>query len=210
MQHIHVLTLAATCALALAVDLSVISRQDSQSGKPGVPSYVESGKCPEVELQENFSHQKYAGKWYMGYKMDNPFLGDIEKCIQSDYQLDGTGFKVTTSGTSKNYKNTEVKGEIRSTQEFPDASMSVLFPDSFPANYRVIDTDYTSYSCVYSCTTTNNFKSEFGFVFSRSAGGADRAWAKCGMPFLRNKINFAKLKPTDMSCFSGSRYYKWA
>ncbi|CAL4068564.1 unnamed protein product [Meganyctiphanes norvegica] len=183
----------------------VLSTLGNQAGKPGVPSFVESGKCIDVGVQDNFDYFKYSGKWYMGYKMDNPFLGDLYRCIESDYQYMGPGFKgfkVRTTGRSKSFRKSEINGEIRSTQEFKDASMSVFFPDTFPADYRVIDTDYTSYSCVYSCTTTSNFKSEFGFVFSRKPEDIHKAWMKCGPSYLLNGINYAKLKPTDMSCYS--------
>lgn len=136
--------------------------------------------------------------------MDNPFLGDVQKCIQSDYTVSGTGFSVRTSGQNFNGNNAQQIGEIKSTQEFPPASLSVFFPDTFPANYQVMETDYTSYSCVYSCTTTSNHKSEFGFVFSRTPEGVNSAWTKCGPSFLKNRIDFAKLKPTDMSCFNSN------
>ncbi|CAL4106414.1 unnamed protein product, partial [Meganyctiphanes norvegica] len=172
-----------------------LAQQETLPNLPGVQSFVESGKCPGVTLQDNFNYQQYAGKWFMGYKMDNPFLGDVQKCIQSDYTVSGTGFSVRTSGQNFNGNNAEQIGEIKSTQEFPPASLSVFFPDTFPANYQVMETDYSSYSCVYSCTTTNNHKSEFGFVFSRTPEGVNSAWTKCGPSFLKNRIDFAKLKP---------------
>merc|ERR1712142_905177 len=189
---------------ALVSDLDALCVFD-QVSKPGVPSFLESGKCIDVGLKDNFDFFKYSGKWYLGYKTDNPFLGDMYRCIESDYRYMGPaikGFNVKTSGRTKSFKKAEQNGELRSPQEFEDASMSVSFPNTFPANYQVIDTDYTSYSCVYSCTTTSNFKAEFGFVFARNPEDIHKAWVKCAPAFTINRINYAKFKPTDMSCFS--------
>merc|ERR1711872_1108613 len=195
--------LVAVAQAAPQVDqfLSPIASVRSANSMPGVPHFLQNGKCPKVGLVENFDPEKYAGTWYMGYKMDNPFLGDAEKCIKSEYTRNGPGYNVRTFGKSFRNANVELVGEIKSTHEFPDASMSVIFSESFPANYQVLDTDYSSYACVSSCTTTGNFKAEFGFVFSRNPKDQHKAWMSCGPTFLRNGLKFSKLRPTDMSCF---------
>merc|ERR1711962_1285464 len=169
-----------------------------KSSLPGLPEYLESGKCSDVGVQADF--EKYAGAWYWSYMIDQPFLGDMEKCIRSDLSTNGAGFDVVTSGKTVYNANRQSLGKYLSTQEFPSASMSLAFDGEMPANYKVLETDYESYSCVYSCTTTNAFKAEFGFIFTRNPKDAQYAFAKCGEKFVANGINFAKFKEADQSC----------
>ncbi|CAL4065179.1 unnamed protein product, partial [Meganyctiphanes norvegica] len=177
-----------------------LGRSSFKKNTPGVLEFIEDGKCADVGVQPNFDYGKYAGSWYWSFKTDNPFLGDIQKCIKSELSQDGEGFNVVTTGKTQFDANRQQVGQYRSTAEFADASMSIFFDGVFPANYRVLETDYDSYSCVYSCTTTSGFKSEFGFIFTRNPKDAQYAFAKCGTQFVSKGINFAKFKEADQSC----------
>ncbi|XP_063598623.1 crustacyanin-A2 subunit-like [Penaeus indicus] len=60
---------------------------------------------------------------------------------------------------------------IHSNYDYSDSKdfqMLIDFSSVFAAPYEVIEIDYDSYACVYSCTDTDKYKSEFGFVFSRT------------------------------------------
>merc|ERR1719204_880308 len=122
--------------------------------------------------------------------MENPFLGEMSKCIRSQYAYDPdiVGFNVSTSGKTSDDQALSTTGIIRTTKDNPHASMSILFDNVFPANYRIIETDYDSYSCVYTCTETSGFKTEFGFVFSRYYDNNNDATIKCAIAFKRNGI----------------------
>merc|ERR1712198_73646 len=169
---------------------------------PGVPAATVSGTCPNVKLQQDLDLEKYAGKWYWVSIIENEFLGKLSKCLRSEYKYSSAmvGFKVTTSGQSADGHPLSHTGDIRTTKEFPHASMSIIFEDSFPANYKVIETDYTSYSCVYSCTQTNAFKTEYGFIYSRNLSNNHVAAHNCAKAFKKNGIEFANFKPVDQSC----------
>jgi len=167
---------------------------------PGVLEFVDTGKCNDVGVQPNFDYSKWAGSWYWSFLIDNPFLGDMEKCIKSELSNAGDAFDVITTGKTKFNADRQSVGQYRSTQEFADASMSVFFDGVIPANFKVLNTDYDSYSCIYSCTTTGGFKSEFGFIWTRNPKDAEYAFAQCGSTFVQNGINFAKFKQHDQSC----------
>jgi len=171
-----------------------------KANTPGLFEFVETGKCADVGVQSNFEYSKYAGSWYWSFLTDNPFLGDMAKCIKSDLTEAGEAFDVVTSGQTVYGAERQQVGQYRSTQEFADASMSVFFDGVIPANLKVVETDYERYSCVYSCTTTNGFKAEFGFIFTRDPKDAEYAFAKCGSQFVSKGINFAKFKEADQSC----------
>jgi len=180
---------------------STLGRPSTRNnGKPGLFEYVEDGKCADVGVQPNFDYSKYAGTWYWSFNTENPFLGDIAKCIKSDLTLAGDGFDVVTFGKNAYDADRQQLGKYISTSEFADASMSVDFDGVIPANFRIIETDYESYSCAYSCTTTNAFKAEFGFIFTRNPKDAQFAFDKCGAQFVSKGINFAKFKEADQSC----------
>jgi len=170
---------------------------------PGVPAATVSGTCPNVKLQQDLDLEKYAGKWYWVSIIENEFLGKLSKCLRSEYKYSSAmvGFKVTTSGQSADGHPLSHTGDIRTTKEFPHASMSIVFEDSFPANYKVIETDYTSYSCVYSCTQTNAFKTEYGFIYSRNLSNNHVAAYNCAKAFKKNGIEFENFKPVDQSCW---------
>ncbi|ROT62659.1 crustacyanin subunit A [Penaeus vannamei] len=74
----------------------------------------------------------------------------------------------------------------------PTAHMLIDFPTVFfAAPYEVIETDYDSYACVYSCIDTDKYKSEFGFVFSRTPQNSASAISRCASVFRRNGVDFS-------------------
>ncbi|KAK4322112.1 hypothetical protein Pmani_007125 [Petrolisthes manimaculis] len=157
-----------------------------------IPDFVKPGKCAPVNLQNNFDLRKYSGRWYWTHMMDNLYM-PIERCSHSNYEYSEIdyGFAVTTAGFSPSNEYLRLQGKIYPTKEFPTAHMLLDFPTVFAAPYKVIETDYETYSCIYSCMDSNDFKSEFGFVFSRSPVTDGLAEAKCAAVFSKNGIDFS-------------------
>merc|ERR1712198_132315 len=157
-----------------------------------LPDFVVPGKCAVVANQDNFDLRRYSGRWYMTQIVDNPYL-PISSCVHSNYDYSDTdfyGFKVTTAGFSPSNEYLRMQGKIHPTKDFPAAHMLIDFPTAFAAPYEVVETDYETYSCVYSCQDWNTYKTEFGFVFSRTPQSTGPANEKCAEVFRKNGVNF--------------------
>ena len=105
--------------------------------------------------------------------------------------------QVTTAGFSPNNEYLRLVGQIYPTKDFPAAHMLIDFPTVFAAPYEVIDTDYETYSCVYSCIEWDNYKSEYGFVFSRTPQSTGPANAKCAAVFRNNGVDFSRFAQVE-------------
>ncbi|ROT83810.1 crustacyanin subunit A [Penaeus vannamei] len=130
----------------------------------GIPDFVVPGRCAKVANQDKFDLRRYSGRWYQTQIIDNAYQ-PYTRCIHSNYDYSDSdyGFKVTTAGFSPNNEYLRLQGKIYPTKDFPAAHMLIDFPTVFAAPYEVIETDYDSYSCVYSCIDWNGYKSEFVF-----------------------------------------------
>ncbi|XP_063598316.1 crustacyanin-A2 subunit-like [Penaeus indicus] len=158
----------------------------------GIPDFVAPGNCAKVANQDNFDLRRYAGRWYQTQIIDNPYQ-PYTRCIHSNYDYSDSdyGFKVTTAGFSPNNEYLRLQGKIYPTKDFPAAHMLIDFPSAIAAPYEVIETDYENYSCVYSCIDTDKYKSEFGFVFSRTPQNSGLAIDRCASVFRRNGVDFS-------------------
>ncbi|XP_027238707.2 crustacyanin-A2 subunit [Penaeus vannamei] len=158
----------------------------------GIPDFVVPGRCAKVANQDKFDLRRYSGRWYQTQIIDNAYQ-PYTRCIHSNYDYSDSdyGFKVTTAGFSPNNEYLRLQGKIYPTKDFPAAHMLIDFPTVFAAPYEVIETDYDSYSCVYSCIDWNGYKSEFGFVFSRTPQTSGPANDKCASVFRKNGVDFA-------------------
>ncbi|KAG7177237.1 crustacyanin-A2 subunit [Homarus americanus] len=164
----------------------------------GIPSFVTAGKCASVANQDNFDLRRYAGRWYQTHIIENAYQ-PVTRCINSNYEYSGNdyGFKVTTAGFNPNDEYLKIDFKVYPTKEFPAAHMLIDAPSVFAAPYEVIETDYETYSCVYSCITTDNYKSEFAFVFSRTPQTSGPAVEKCAAVFNKNGVEFSKFVPVS-------------
>lgn len=120
------------------------------------------GKCnvnPTPNVVQNFDAKNYMGTWYEQYRDEStPF--QTGECVTAVYELneDGT-FKVTNS----ELRSSDERKVVHGKGTCPNAEAKCLvnfgkesswFSKFTDGNYWVVDTDYTSYSLVYSC---NNY-----------------------------------------------------
>ncbi|ROT83798.1 crustacyanin subunit A [Penaeus vannamei] len=153
----------------------------------GIPDFVVPGRCAKVANQDNTPAA--------GIRPDHrQRLSAIHSLhpLNYDYSDSDYGFKVTTAGFSPNNEYLRLQGKIypQRTSQLPTCS-SISLPVLFAAPYEVIETDYDSYSCVYSCIDWNGYKSEFGFVFSRTPQTSGPANDKCASVFRKNGVDFS-------------------
>ncbi|XP_027230095.2 crustacyanin-A2 subunit [Penaeus vannamei] len=161
-----------------------------------IPHFVVPGKCANVLVQDNFDLHKYSGRWYQTSIIDNPYQ-PFTRCIHSNFEysaLDGE-FQVITAGSSPSNDYLRMMGKIYPTRDLPAAHMLVDFPATIAAPFQVLATDYHSYSCVYSCIAYDNYKAEFGFVYSRTPQTSGPATDKCAAVFSANGVNVSAFRP---------------
>ncbi|KAK7086096.1 Crustacyanin-A2 subunit [Halocaridina rubra] len=158
-----------------------------------LPDFLAAGKCANVPIQDKFDLRRYHGRWYQTEIIDNPYQ-PYTKCINSfyDYNDDAFSFKVNTAGFSDSDEHLKLTGDIYPTKEFAAAHMLIDFPSVLGVPYQIIETDYDTYSCVYSCIDWGDYKTEFGFVFSRTPQNGGPATDRCKAVFKRNNIDFSK------------------
>jgi len=124
------------------------------------------GNCPVINYElESFKLADYMGKWYeiARHKSTRFQKGD---CTTAQYTLNERGNIDVINTEFVNGKKNQVIGEaVKTNDQF---RLKISFGDSFisklfKGDYRVVNTDYKSYSLVYSCT--DFFFGKFYFVW---------------------------------------------
>ncbi|XP_066942281.1 crustacyanin-A2 subunit-like [Macrobrachium rosenbergii] len=160
---------------------------------PDIPDFLEKGDCAKVGVFPKFDLRRYSGRWYQTEIIKNAYQ-PYTKCINSfyDYSEPMFGFKVRTAGFSPEGEHKKLEGKIYPTKDFPASHMLIDFPTVMGWPYEVVDTDYDTYSCAYSCVDWNAYKTEFAFVFSRTPENNGPATAKCKAIFNKHGVDFSK------------------
>jgi apolipoprotein D and lipocalin family protein len=133
-------------------------------------------KCPEIQTKENFDLSQYLGRWYEIEKYPNWF--ETGSCNGAEYKLTSTGsVSVNNSEVLDSGKLNFAIGEARQNPNSDIHShLQVRFSKWQPwGQYLVLDTDYTSYTVVYSCTNLLIARMEFLWVMSRQRTLSDEA-----------------------------------
>merc|ERR1711997_1252938 len=142
------------------------------------------GRCPPFPTVKNFDPQKYSGTWFE-YANYFAFFQLFGKCVTATYTLEpdnGYGkyeLKInivnraisTLNGAKQVAKgnavladplNPYVPGEL-----IVNFDSQPAFTRASSANYNVIDTDYETFSIVYSCNNYGFLKSEILWILTR-------------------------------------------
>jgi len=125
-------------------------------------------KCPEVQTKADFDLSKYLGRWYEIEKYPNWF--EKGSCNGADYKLKSDGMvAVNNSEVLDNGKLNFAIGEARQNPSSDVLShLQVRFSRWQPwGQYLVLDTDYDSFTVVYSCTNLLVARMEFLWIMSR-------------------------------------------
>jgi len=124
--------------------------------------------CPQVETKADFDLGKYMGRWYEIEKYPNWF--EKGSCNGAEYKLKPEGgVAVNNSEILDNGKPNFAIGQARQDPSSNIAShLQVRFSKWQPwGQYLVLDTDYDSFTVVYSCTNLLVARLEFLWVMSR-------------------------------------------
>jgi len=132
---------------------------------------VRPGRCPEYVMgMTNFDKTSYLGEWYeyanvFEFYQDLPFGG---KCVRATYTNEGDEVGVFNEFVSPVTGYGNIKGSARFANPSSGRGELIVsfnpfgrkkrsfFGDGNRANYKVVKTDYTSYSVVYNCNQVGN------------------------------------------------------
>lgn len=130
------------------------------------------GRCqPQTYLIDGIDVNQYIGTWYENSRTaDIPF--ESGNCVQAEYTLNADGSVKVDNSQVINGERSHALGRA-----VPDKTNANTLWVSFSTgiigrltqgNYQVIDTDYESFSLVYSCTNALFWKIEYSWILSRT------------------------------------------
>ncbi|TNV75733.1 hypothetical protein FGO68_gene6621 [Halteria grandinella] len=123
------------------------------------------GFCPEPALQSSFDIDQYVGTWYE-IARDKNIIFEYGDCTQARYTKMDDG-KVQVFNTLMN-PVTENVDSAKAVAKCNGAHCKVKFFLFYNGDYRIVSTDYTNYSIVYSCTNVLFFKVEAVWILGRT------------------------------------------
>ncbi|CDW81114.1 apolipoprotein d [Stylonychia lemnae] len=125
------------------------------------------GPCPQVQLFGNLDPAQYAGDWYEIYRdKDTTFEAGTDCCRVKYTKISQNQLSVYNRATYSDGRINDINGRATCN----GSRCKVKFDWYIPTGpYNVVDTDYTSYAIVYSCTNFifGLFKSENLWILSR-------------------------------------------
>ena len=107
--------------------------------------------CDDPAPIKDFDAARYMGMWYDMQYTANPFQPHIESCSTTEfgnYDAETSGFNIHQSGTISKFPRISATGTGTFTE---GGHANIDFFTMEPVDYRIIATDYESYSMVYSC-----------------------------------------------------------
>lgn len=132
---------------------------------------ITPGSCKKVETKKDFDLSKYMGRWFGIEKYPNSFAKG--SCNRAEYKLKPEGGVAVNN--SEVLDNGKISFAIGSARQDPSSSIAshlqVRFSDYQPwilsAPYFVLDTDYETFTVVYSCSNQLLTRKEFLWIMSR-------------------------------------------
>ncbi|XP_074650018.1 apolipoprotein D-like [Tubulanus polymorphus] len=161
------------------------------------------GKCPSPSVKQGFKAAKYVGTWYEFQRYFVAFEWNT-KCGKARYTLKSDGkIKVENSGiNSRTGASSHVVGEASAPDPRVPAKLEVRFPSGgvfAKGPYWVLDTDYVTYSVVYSCVQTplSLAHADIIWILSRRRAGLHDGVKHQIYNMLRNRglrVNYLKVQ----------------
>lgn len=136
------------------------------------PPVMKDNKLPQPKLQEDFDVTRYLGDWYELYRSKSICFekgADITARYGSDPEHPDR-MTVTNLQTLDNGKIDTITGyAVRKSSETPASDLIVRFNWFLRGKYKVIQTDYETYSIVYSSRSIlfGLIKREYCWVLAR-------------------------------------------
>jgi len=158
------------------------------------------GDCPDVPTQAHLDVSKYLGLWYEIERFPAIFEGD--NCGTANYSLKDNG-KINVD--NRYIKDGVVHNAIgeANVRDFAkdEATLDVVFSSIGPkGDYRVIETDYTSYSLVFSCTAAFHLiNTEFAWILTRDPQPDPQVIARLKTVLSGHGVDVSKFQVTNQT-----------
>uniref|UniRef100_A0A1B6KQY5 Lipocalin/cytosolic fatty-acid binding domain-containing protein n=1 Tax=Graphocephala atropunctata TaxID=36148 RepID=A0A1B6KQY5_9HEMI len=116
-----------------------------------------SSKCSEVEVQQDFSVSDYMGTWYTQAASND--INDLSDCTQMtlDYDHDSDVVNMVeefiANGVPHTVKGIAVMADRHKDEGKLNATFDNAVLEQMPIPYWIVETDYDSYSVVYTCVS---------------------------------------------------------
>ncbi|XP_033307424.1 uncharacterized protein LOC117209457 [Bombus bifarius] len=160
------------------------------------------GSCPTVETIQNFDMERYLGKWYEIEKYF-AFFEFGGKCVTATYNItdDSNSINILNKQISAlTGVSSSIEGVGKPVLKVEDAKLTVSFP-SMPlpldAPYWILDTDYTTYSVVWSCSNFGVFSTRNVWIMAREPKPLVSVLEKAYQILDKNNISRAYFIRTD-------------
>ncbi|XP_049878078.1 uncharacterized protein LOC126375226 [Pectinophora gossypiella] len=167
----------------------------------GQPIIID-GQCdPNIPVVSNFTADRYLGQWHLVESYWSEFQnGD---CIDADYSLGQNGTIVVLNTQVVNQTLNTITG---TAEVIANGKLNVMFPNATALEYWIIDTDYDSYSLVYSCvnvtaTTQQVWSWKMSRTRSLSANATTAINAAIRNIRVLNNDYYSPINNTDNACF---------
>jgi len=166
------------------------------------------GRCsvkPTPQTVSNFNIPEYMNRWYEQLRdVDSNRFGEAGDCVTATYSLNNDNTVKVQNREYYLYQKTSnsVEGELRCINPDVEAKCKVRFGpkwfgDLGELNYWVLETDYTNYSIVYSCTEFSGFfYGEFLWVLTREANPSTEVWDRINAAVEKSTYPFQSLRKT--------------
>ncbi|ROT64942.1 Crustacyanin-A2 subunit [Penaeus vannamei] len=174
----------------------VFLRSASCLPRNAAPSFLEVGSCASISLMEGFEPEEYLGTWYTISNVPNSYI-PVKKCMTDTVTMQDVDMKIVTKGFGEDdspQRSEAVLSEVMPFSPFEDPFLQLRASLVPPVPYHIVETDYTSYSCVYSCFDLLNIRAELFFILSRTPEISPEARRRCLDLFEEKGVDTGKLQ----------------
>ncbi|XP_042890102.1 neurofilament medium polypeptide-like [Penaeus japonicus] len=138
---------------------------------------------------------QYVGTWYTISSVPNAYI-PVKKCMADTVTMQGEDMEIITRGFGEDgsrQSSEAILSEVVPFNPFEWPFLQLQASLVPPVPYHIVETDYTSYSCVYSCFDLLNIRAELFFILSRTPEISPEARQRCLDLFEENDIDTGKL-----------------
>jgi len=124
--------------------------------KADFPVIILGHGCPDVSGTPNFNVTRYVGQWFQLTALPFLFVNTATTCVWAKYNLLPSGNIAVNNTYIKDGKRKGITGEaapIANTSGELDVEFFKSPSTMAEPNYYVLNTDYTEFSYVWSCTS---------------------------------------------------------
>ncbi|KAG0716249.1 Apolipoprotein D [Chionoecetes opilio] len=151
--------------IACVVLVAAVAVSEAASGKLGMLRHSSLGHCPNITNKQDLEIGPYLGYWFELERFNIIFEFGMD-CVHAIYTDLGEGV-VEVHNIARTLLGTP--SEIIGTAVVKEPGvLTVEFSGYIPAEYHVLDTDYTTFSAVYNCVQIGPERFQYAWILARS------------------------------------------